>query len=126
MKTLKKTKTCTKQRTKNMTSYYAVHTVITSSSPQEYVPQKHPPVVWAKLIIFLKIPPSSLHTFQTHYSNLLKSSLAPHMRKRDKKREKARAEQGAKRRKEVYTDVEITGAKRGKGHKQRVCYCSDI
>jgi hypothetical protein len=42
------------------------------------------------------------------------------MRKRDKKREKARQETITRKRKEVYTDVVVTGAKRGKGHRQRV------
>lgn len=43
------------------------------------------------------------------------------MRKRDKKREKAKAEIREKKRKEVYVDVEIgEGGKRGKGHRQRV------
>jgi signal recognition particle subunit SRP14 len=43
------------------------------------------------------------------------------MRKRDKKREKAKAEMREKKRKEIWTDVEIgEGGKRGKGHRQRV------
>jgi len=47
--------------------------------------------------------------------------MAPSMRKRDKKREKAKAELREKKRKEIWTDVEIgEGEKRGKGHRQRV------
>jgi len=47
--------------------------------------------------------------------------MAPSMRKRDKKREKAKAELREKKRKEIWTDVEIgEGGKRGKGHRQRV------
>jgi signal recognition particle subunit SRP14 len=47
--------------------------------------------------------------------------MAPSMRKRDKKREKAKAETREKKRKEIWTDVEIgEGGKRGKGHRQRV------
>lgn len=47
--------------------------------------------------------------------------MAPSMRKRDKKREKSKAEIREKKRKEVWTDVEIgEGGKRGKGHRQRV------
>ena len=47
--------------------------------------------------------------------------MAPSMRKRDKKREKAKAEIREKKRKEVWTDVEIgEGGKRGNGHRQRV------
>jgi hypothetical protein len=68
-----------------------------------------------------QIPPSSLSTFTSTYSTLLKSSMAPSMRKRDKKREKAKAEMREKKRKEIWTDVEIEeGGKRGKGHRQRV------
>ena len=68
-----------------------------------------------------QIPPSSLSTFTSTYSTLLKSSMAPSMRKRDKKREKAKAELREKKRKEIWTDVEIgEGGKRGKGHRQRV------
>jgi len=68
-----------------------------------------------------QIPPSSLSTFTSTYSTLLKSSMAPSMRKRDKKREKAKAEIREKKRKEVWTDVEIgEGGKRGNGHRQRV------
>ncbi len=42
------------------------------------------------------------------------------MRKRDKKKEKARAEAAANRKREAYVDVQITGKKRGAGHRQRV------
>lgn len=43
------------------------------------------------------------------------------MRKRDKKREKARAEKQAKKRREVYQDAVVgTEGKRGKGRRQRV------
>lgn len=57
--------------------------------------------------------------------------MAPNMRKRDKKREKAKAEVRDKKRKEVYVDVEIgEGGKRGKGHRQRVnssfLYCPTL
>jgi len=42
------------------------------------------------------------------------------MRKRDKKKEKARLEAREQKKREVYVDVNVTGAKRGKGHRQRV------
>jgi signal recognition particle subunit SRP14 len=43
------------------------------------------------------------------------------MRKRDKKREKARAEAQAKKRREVYIDTPVgSEGKRGKGRRQRV------
>lgn len=67
-----------------------------------------------------KIPASRLIEFHSKYGALLKSSLAPHMRKRDKKKEKARAEAKEKKRREVYIDVVMNGAKRGAGHRQRV------
>ncbi|OCF34397.1 signal recognition particle subunit SRP14 [Kwoniella heveanensis BCC8398] len=68
-----------------------------------------------------KIPASSLSTFHATYGSLLKSSFAPLMRKRDKKKEKARAEALTKKRREVYTDVIIGNeGKRGKGRRQRM------
>ncbi|WWD20431.1 hypothetical protein CI109_104907 [Kwoniella shandongensis] len=68
-----------------------------------------------------RIPATSLPSFHTLYGNLLKSSFAPLMRKRDKKKEKARAEALAKKRKEVYTDVVLGNeGKRGKGRRQRM------
>ncbi|WVQ95882.1 hypothetical protein IAU59_002981 [Kwoniella sp. CBS 9459] len=68
-----------------------------------------------------KIPASSLATFHATYGSLLKSSFAPLMRKRDKKKEKARAEALTKKRREVYTDVVVGNeGKRGKGRRQRM------
>ena len=58
--------------------------------------------------------------FHTKYGSLLKASLAPKMRKRDKKKEKSRAEAAAMKKREVYADVAIAGKKRGAGHRQRV------
>lgn len=47
------------------------------------------------------------------------------MRKRDKKKERARAEALAKKRKEIYTDVVVgSEGKRGKGRRQRVSIVS--
>ncbi|WVW87069.1 hypothetical protein I302_109126 [Kwoniella bestiolae CBS 10118] len=67
-----------------------------------------------------KIPASSLSTFHSTYGALLKSSFAPLMRKRDKKKEKLRAESLAKKRREAYVDVVVgEGGKRGKGRRQR-------
>ncbi|WVQ77562.1 hypothetical protein IAR50_007250 [Cryptococcus sp. DSM 104548] len=67
-----------------------------------------------------RIPASSLPSFHAAYGTLLKTSMAPLMRKRDKKKEKARAEVLAKRRKELYVDVDIgSEGKRGKGRRQR-------
>ncbi|WWC92647.1 uncharacterized protein L201_007606 [Kwoniella dendrophila CBS 6074] len=67
-----------------------------------------------------KIPASSLSTFHQTYGSLLKSSFAPLMRKRDKKKEKLRSELLSKKRREVYVDVNIgEDGKRGKGRRQR-------
>ena len=69
----------------------------------------------------LQIPASRLLEFHATYGSLLKTSYAPLMRKRDKKREKARAEAAAAHKKEVYRDIDIgSTGKRGKGHRQRV------
>jgi hypothetical protein len=81
----------------------------------------------SRLQLTVQIPPSQLQTFQSTYSNLLKSSLAPSMRKRDKKREKAKAEAVLKKRKEAYVDVVIGDAgKRGAGRRQRVSGSFDV
>ncbi|ODN85003.1 hypothetical protein L202_00839 [Cryptococcus amylolentus CBS 6039] len=67
-----------------------------------------------------RIPASSLPTFHAAYGALLKTSMAPLMRKRDKKKEKARAEVLANKRKELYVDVDVGAeGKRGKGRRQR-------
>ncbi|CAK9782974.1 hypothetical protein CC85DRAFT_286511 [Cutaneotrichosporon oleaginosum] len=67
-----------------------------------------------------RIPAITLPTFHAAYGALLKQSMAPHMRKRDKKRERARAEAAEKRRKELYVDVAIgSEGKRGAGRRKR-------
>ncbi|AAW46630.1 hypothetical protein CNBI0620 [Cryptococcus deneoformans B-3501A] len=67
-----------------------------------------------------RIPASSLPSFHAAYGSLLKTSMAPLMRKRDKKKEKARAEALTKKRKELYVEVVIGNeGKRGKGRRQR-------
>ena len=80
----------------------------------------------------VQIPPSQLPQFHARYGSLLKASMAPTMRKRDKKKEKAKAEALAKKRKELYEDVtpggrrvkgvagEAEGGKKKMGHRQRV------
>ena len=49
---------------------------------------------------------------------LLKASMTT-LRKRDKRREKLRAEEAAKRKKKMTEPIVLDGAKRGKGRKQR-------
>jgi len=48
------------------------------------------------------------------------------MRKRDKKKEKSRAESKEKTKREAYVDVVLKGAKRGAGHRQRVSVLDSI
>ncbi len=52
------------------------------------------------------------------YGALLKNSM-PALRKRDKKREKERAERFALRKKKLAEDVKIEGSKRGSGRRKR-------
>ncbi|RSH80019.1 uncharacterized protein EHS24_009690 [Apiotrichum porosum] len=68
-----------------------------------------------------RVPASSLPTFHAAYGALLKASMAPHMRKRDKKKERARADAAASRRRELYVDVNLASnaGKRGAGRRQR-------
>lgn len=73
------------------------------------------------LASLVQIPASRLLEFHALYGNLLKSSMAPSMRKRDKKREKLRADSATKKKKELYVDVVVGNqGKRGKGRRQRV------
>lgn len=68
-----------------------------------------------------QIPATALQTFHTTYGSLLKSSMAPKMRKRDKKKEKLKLEALAKKRRELAVDVVIGNeGKRGAGRRQRV------
>ncbi|TXT12998.1 hypothetical protein VHUM_01399 [Vanrija humicola] len=68
-----------------------------------------------------RVPASSLHTFHAAYGALLKASMAPHMRKRDKKKERARADAADARKRELFVDVKIGAeGKRGKGRRQRM------
>ncbi|KAJ9116582.1 hypothetical protein QFC20_000514 [Naganishia adeliensis] len=62
-----------------------------------------------------RIPPSQLPHFHARYGTHLKASMAPTMRKRDKKKEKAKAELVARKRKELYEDVAPQGRRTEKG-----------
>ncbi|KAG9109019.1 hypothetical protein FRC07_008376 [Ceratobasidium sp. 392] len=61
---------------------------------------------------------TQLPKFHTTYSALLRQSM-PGLRKRDKKKEKVKAEQIAARKAKLEKDVVVTGAKRGKGRSKR-------
>ncbi|KAH7104855.1 signal recognition particle, SRP9/SRP14 subunit [Auriculariales sp. MPI-PUGE-AT-0066] len=59
------------------------------------------------------VQPSELELFQQSYGTLLKAKMTGHMRKRDKKKEKQRAERVAAKKKRLAVDVVIEGPKRG-------------
>lgn len=60
-----------------------------------------------------------LEQFHTTYGNILKSSMSPLLRKRDKKREKQRAEETLRRKRRLAEDIIVEGAKRGNGRRKR-------
>ncbi|KAL7412206.1 signal recognition particle, SRP9/SRP14 subunit [Mrakia frigida] len=69
-----------------------------------------------------QISPSDLPSFTLAYGTLLKASLAPHLKKRDKKKEKARAEDIVKEKKKLEAILAAgvgEEGKRGKGRSRR-------
>jgi len=64
------------------------------------------------------VTPTNLSKFHTAYGTLLKASFTA-LRKRDKKREKQRAEQFAKRKQRIAEPVVVSGPKRGNGRRKR-------
>lgn len=113
---------CTKGDTKfsSRVSHHLKYTPEFTRSSLLLLTVKLAEVAGGRSTLTTQIPSSRLFEFHTKYGSLLKASLAPHMRKRDKKKEKARAEAAANKKREVYVDVAITGKKRGAGHRQRV------
>ncbi|KAG8933440.1 hypothetical protein FRC02_011818 [Tulasnella sp. 418] len=71
-----------------------------------------------KTHISTQIFSKDLLKFHAAYGTLLKSSMS-HLRKRDKKREKQKAERIALRKKKLEQDIIIDGPKRGNGRKKR-------
>ncbi|KDQ62910.1 hypothetical protein JAAARDRAFT_119102 [Jaapia argillacea MUCL 33604] len=65
-----------------------------------------------------RVEPGHLDAFHTTYGTLLKSSMTT-LRKRDKKREKQRAEDLARKKKRLADPIPIEGPKRGSGRKKR-------
>ena len=65
-----------------------------------------------------QVSSSELNKFHAAYGTLLKSSMGE-LRKRDKKREKANAEQAAKRKKRMTEPVTVEGPKRGNRRRKR-------
>ena len=66
----------------------------------------------------VQVQSGALDKFHSAYGALLKSSM-PKLRKRDKKREKERADRAAARKKRMLEPVKIKGSKRGKGRRKR-------
>lgn len=65
-----------------------------------------------------RVDPGNLDRFYSAYGALLKSSMSA-LRKRDKKREKQRAEELARRKKRLAELVPVVGPKRGAGRHKR-------
>lgn len=66
----------------------------------------------------LQVEAADLGKFHLEYGTLLKASMST-LRKRDKKREKLRAEGLAKKRKRLAEEIVISGPKRGAGRRKR-------
>jgi signal recognition particle subunit SRP14 len=71
------------------------------------------------LICYLKVEPGHLDKFHAAYGTLLKASMTPTLRKRDKKKEKMRADKVALRKKKLAELIVVKGGKRGAGRRQR-------
>lgn len=67
----------------------------------------------------VQVQPSELSLFQQSYGTLLKAKMTTHMRKRDKKREKLRAERLTARKKRLAVEIVVEGPKRGAGRLKR-------
>ena len=70
------------------------------------------------IYILSQVEPGKLEIFHSTYGNLLKASMTT-LRKRDKKREKQRAEEIAKRKRRLAEDIVVEGPKRGNGRRKR-------
>jgi signal recognition particle subunit SRP14 len=68
--------------------------------------------------MYRKVSPEDLDKFHVAYGALLKTSMAT-LRKRDKKREKQRAEQQVIRKRKLAETIEVRGPKRGNGRRKR-------
>ncbi|KZV74082.1 signal recognition particle, SRP9/SRP14 subunit [Peniophora sp. CONT] len=65
-----------------------------------------------------RVQPGELEKFHSAYASLLRASMGT-LRKRDKKREKQRAEEAATRKKKRDQTIMVDGPKRGAGRKKR-------
>ncbi|KAI0688130.1 signal recognition particle 14kD protein-domain-containing protein, partial [Cytidiella melzeri] len=66
-----------------------------------------------------RVEPGELDKFHAEYGTLMKASMSPLLRKRDKKRERQRVEETTRRKKRLAEDVVVEGAKRGNGRRKR-------
>ncbi|KAH8094745.1 signal recognition particle SRP9/SRP14 subunit [Cristinia sonorae] len=71
-----------------------------------------------ELKLSTKVEPGGLEKFHSTYGSMLKASMTS-LRKRDKKREKSRAEEVARRKKRLTEHIVVEGSKRGNGRKKR-------
>jgi signal recognition particle subunit SRP14 len=69
-------------------------------------------------IVITQVTSGNLDKFLNSYGTLLKSSMST-LRKRDKKREKLRAEKLAARKQRLAEPIAIEGPKRGNGRRKR-------
>jgi len=65
-----------------------------------------------------RVEPADLEKFHSEYGILLKASMST-LRKRDKKREKLKAEELTKKKKRLTEEVVVFGPKRGAGRRKR-------
>jgi signal recognition particle subunit SRP14 len=75
-------------------------------------------IISSEMHSFAQVEPGQLDAFHATYGTLLKGSMGT-LRKRDKKREKQRAEEAAKRKRRMTEPIPIEGPKRGSGRKKR-------
>jgi len=68
--------------------------------------------------ISTRVQPGDLDKFHAAYGSLIKASMGT-LRKRDKKREKQRAEEAAARKRKLANTVIVDGPKRGAGRRKR-------
>ena len=74
-------------------------------------------LIWIILFNFgVQVGSGELLKFQAHYGSLLKASMLT-LHKRDKKQEKLRSEEAAKRKKKMTETIILDGPKRGKGRR---------
>jgi signal recognition particle subunit SRP14 len=69
-------------------------------------------------LLFFKVEPGQLPKFHAAYGALVKASMIT-LRKRDKKREKHKAEELLKKKKRMLDPIPVEGPKRGNGRRKR-------